>query len=172
MKAPSLRALSAAVITTLLTTPSLAQDAAQDMATSMARTACQGYQDSLVNMLRTTNSDLSREATRERNEAPISNVTRQNTIRTILEATISSEPNPELRRILTQAANDYIRSQRVESFERGLNGFVDTCVQIRGQNYQQQPPQNPQSAPPPRQPNTNSRPERGQSTLPARDSYL
>ena len=147
---------------------------------SITNMACQSYKSSLVNMLRTASNGLSDETLRKNNQPPLTDSLKQQTTRDILESVIESEANPAMRRIITKASNAYIRSQSIDSFERGLAKLVPTCVEIRStenrqqtQQFNQGQPQNPTNDPTPNRNRSDNQKKNGKrSTLPSTDSYL
>ncbi|ABM21017.1 MULTISPECIES: hypothetical protein [Marinobacter] len=164
-------------------TPALGQEhppSAQEMTQQIIQRSCESYGQSLVSAIRTTAHNLSDRAMLERNQVTLNRVDQQKTIRSILEGIIESEPDAASRQIITNAANDYLRSGRIESFERGLTGLTSACIKARA-NPQASPstPQTIEDAPAPnrewryRDDNQEQTPEQPRrSTLPSRDSYL
>lgn len=144
----------------------------------ITRQACTTYKDSLVNMVRQIKSGTSPDATQQRGEARISDTQQNRVINQILDETLASESNPALKAEIQRANDAYRRGGQIKDFERGLSGFVSTCVKQKSsqvqRNYQegqqaidqlnrQQAPQSPRS---------NNQKRNSNQPLPSRDSYL
>lgn len=158
---------------------------AEQITLKTQQVACQGYSESLVNVLRTTAYNLSREGMQANNQAPLNRTEQQSTIREILQGIIASETDTKSRQIITRAANSYLRSGRVESFERGLEGLTQACMSAKTNPQSQHSTPNeakqaPAPAPAPQKQwryrnDTQQKPEQKEkpkSRLPAQESYL
>ncbi|OLF81886.1 hypothetical protein AWH63_10100 [Marinobacter sp. C18] len=143
---------------------------------NITKMACQSYKQSLVNMIRSATEGLSDEALRQNNQPPLTGNLKQQTTRDILQSVIESEPNRAMRQVITKASNAYIRSQSIESFERGLAELVPACVEIRTAQNRQQTNEFQQGQPAPGQgpESSDNKPnnEGQRSTLPSTNSYL
>lgn len=174
-------ALSLTLTLSTLAYPALAQQGSSDIMHQATSMACTSYKDSLVNVVSTTTVELSRESLQAQDQTPISSRIQLRTVRQLLEGLIESESNQAMKRIITRASNDYLRSQNVESFSRGLNGLVDACIAARTELKRQQQllldqailnaPSPEMNVPSPPKPGANQN-DRNRTVLPARDSYL
>jgi hypothetical protein len=158
-------------------TISVAATAQQSQASDdITKMVCQSYKSSLVNVLRTTTEGLSDETLRKNNQPALTGNLKLQTTRDILAGLIENESSPAMKQIITKASNSYIRSQSIDSFQRGLSDLVPICVELRSAENRQQKRSFSQGAQPgtvdaPAPGNTESQ-RKQKSALPKIDSYL
>lgn len=125
----------------LTSSPAFAQSA-----TSIATQACQTYKDMMITTLTLTEQGLLDANENSQPEVRITQRITQEIRRDTLQGFIDQEPNAELQRIMTRAANRFVTTGRIETFQQELRPFDATCPTVMAQRLaesapDQRPPQ-------------------------------
>lgn len=129
------------------TTPTLAQslDTAD---TAIARQTCEMYKNTLIDSLRLTEENLQAAMNSARPDERITRRIAQEIRRDVLQGLIDVETDPGLQRILTRAANRFMTTGRLDTYQQELQPLDQACPPVMAQRFEE-PEMNTQSSPSP-----------------------